>query len=339
MPTSTSPTPFKLGIRRRPRQDLKTLPPLPYDLIVYIYQYIPNTQIYPSVLACKSFQSAVEPLLYRHIDLSNCPIRSTYFLRTAFSRPGLLKHIRSYQIAEQYPQPPWLLSRLAHHIHGCQLADYRKTYIVRRLDAVEKLGMTPKAMVHGWYKSEDRPQGLPAFKALKSFKLLPTWSAINYDALLSAMPLVTRLDFSATEDTSIINHMWGINIRPHHVPLLEEIICDSDVAEKLVPGRPVRTLLMLLETNPNGSAVATLSKVAKSSANITLLGVKIEDWNMPGLGDVVATIGRLFPYVEELRLCLTVGWDFYFPTMRPILDQVSALIPVSMYWALKIELM
>lgn len=95
-----------------------TLSPLPWEILTYVLTVLPQRHLLPVILTCHALRNLCEPLLYRHIALPNCPIRSLYLFRTLLAREELCEHVRTFHPADDIPKPTIYFVALSRMILG-----------------------------------------------------------------------------------------------------------------------------------------------------------------------------------------------------------------------------
>ncbi|KAG8910610.1 hypothetical protein FRC00_007892, partial [Tulasnella sp. 408] len=202
----------------------KPLPSLPWEIFSYILTFIPPPQLLSVILACQAFRRLAEPLLYRHIDLSNCPTRSLYLLRTLLSRKELCKHVRTFQPADRHTKPDGYLGVFKKIVRGQTQEYMRRTAYIQHSERVAgRLTYVENISIHT--SSEQVVRALGGLSKIKKFRTLHPWGLRQHEPLLDALPNVTHLELPFTSFFLPVSE-----IRPDHTQLVEELICPTNVA-------------------------------------------------------------------------------------------------------------
>lgn len=291
---------------------------LPWDVILHIVENVPASHLYSFVLACKGLRAVAEPLLYRDINLSNCPRRSIHFLYSILNRPELGQHVVTFQASDSFPWiRPGRLDQLSSRLKGrpsnhdwiSRASDYPKI-------AENATQHFPNAKAISFY-GVDPVESIPLLSNLSSltdFRLVdPFLVPRTLVVLLDCLPLLKHLTLpgSETPPTEAL-----ARVRPDQIPLLESLTCSVDLAMQLVPGRPIRRLVILFGFRGRDAPPVhdVLEHVSRSSARIAELGVTIE-WSRfeSDVLDVLPAVARFLPDIEILRL--SIGFSAERPSI------------------------
>ncbi|KAG8907339.1 hypothetical protein FRB99_004586 [Tulasnella sp. 403] len=286
-----------LSVRIKPAVS-KASPRLPWDILIYVVTFIPRTKLLPILFTCHTLRLAAELKLYRHIDLSNCPIRSLYLFRTLLDNDRLASYVLTFQPCDRLSAKEATLQRLIRRIRGridLRFASHvaygnLSEQVMGRLENVETIS------IHG--TSDHFIRTLGSLRNVKKFRTLHPWGLTQHEGLLDALPMVTHLELPFTSLFVPISE-----IQPDHAKNVEELICPTNVAVKLVPNRPVKRLFLMfpiLQAPP--SPYEVMAQMARSTASITVLGIMIGYGWQGDLPDVLKAAGLSLPRVEKLYL-------------------------------------
>lgn len=279
----------------------KPLPSLPWDIFSYILTFIPPPQLLSVILVCQAFRRLAEPLLYRHIDLSNCPTRSLYLIRTLLSRKELCTHVRTFQPADRHTKPNGYLGVFRKIVRGQTQEHMRRTAYIQHSERVAgRLSYVENISIHT--SSEQVVRALGCLSKIKKFRTLHPWGLRQHESLLDALPNVTHLELPFTSFFLPVSE-----IRQYHARSVEELICPTNVAVRLVPGRPIKRLFLLwpmLQGPPDSFEL--MKEMARSTETIKVLGLFVGwGWNWQGdMAQIVSATATFLPDVEELSLKL-----------------------------------
>ncbi|KAG8937917.1 hypothetical protein FRC00_009442, partial [Tulasnella sp. 408] len=248
------------------------------------------------ILTSRTFRDLAEPMLYRHIDLSNCPIRSVYLLRTLYSRHALCQYVRTFLIADYY----WRCEKdlfsliLKNEDPGPkhESFDQHIQIIFGKLTAVEILSLP--VLQDGLHPN------LNEFTQLRRLRTRHTLHR-EHIHLLDDMPRITHLEIPYSSLASLDEP------RSARLAQLEELVATTNLAVQLVPDRPVRRLIMRWSiVRLPESPYALLEKVALSTKPIRTLGLLMDwEWNWQrGAEWTLNAIVTFLPHIEELVLRL-----------------------------------
>lgn len=303
----------------------KPLPPLPWEIFVYILSFVPPSHLLSVILACQAFRRLAEPLLYRHIDLSNCPTRSLHLLRTLLCRKDLCRHVRTFQPADRHSQPDGYLGVFTKILRDRSQEHMRRTAYIQHVErAAGRLTYVENISVHT--SSEQAVRALGGLSNVKRFRTLHPWGLRQHESLLDALPNVTHLELPFTSFFLPVSE-----IRPYHTRFVEELICPTNVAVRLVPGRPIKRLFLLwpmLQGPPNSFDL--MKEMARSTETIKTLGLFVGwGWNWQGdMAQIVSAMATFLPDVEELTLklkCWKSNSHILDLMLRELPDDLAAL--------------
>lgn len=272
-------------------------PSLPWDLLLNIVDFMPSGHLYPILLVSKTLHKAAERLLYRHINLANCPRRSIHFYHTIVEHPELARHVLTFQTAEYYFRAEGRLARAFRRFR------HRPYNTKREVSYLHFSGLVIQNLANvgticAYPTTIDKLENLHNIKRFR-FHRLPAFS--DYGALFDKIPNATHVEIPFTFFSGSSRE-----IRPDHLPFLEEMICTMDIAMKVVPNRPVRSVFMMypLTWEDPPSPYELLLAISQSSAKITVLGLIVRWIWQSEMVNVIHAIALLLPDVEELYLTL-----------------------------------
>ncbi|KAG8894977.1 hypothetical protein FRC01_012642 [Tulasnella sp. 417] len=243
-----------------------------------------------------------EPLLYRHLDLGNCPTRSLYLFRTLLAREDLCKHVRTF-IPTDY------------HLKADGFFDTLKWLVLKQKEKYKRGGLylqlatqVAARLKHAESISTSTPynQYVQILSGLSDVKRFRTTNAVGFrgllESLFDAMPKVTHLELPFD-----MLSLYGSVIHPYYAPFLQELVCPATFAPLLVPGRPVRRLILRWPRWADGPNVSELMEdMAQSSDTIRRLGLLI-GWRVnlqADIEEIFSATARFLPDVEELTVWL-----------------------------------
>ncbi|KAG8982902.1 hypothetical protein FRB90_006465 [Tulasnella sp. 427] len=277
----------------------KSLSYLPFDIFIDILQFASPCTLRSVILAARELQKVAEPILYRHIDLSNCFNRSSYLLRTLVARNELCRHICTFVAADQPPEPGILrysVQRIFRRENDWPetLSAYTQIIgiLVEEMTNVELLSIPDLG---------DPPvrvlAQLPNLKRLRS-PAVYTYLRGGSETLLEAAPNLTHLELPY--NTEFI----GSKIRSDVVPSLEELSCKLDNAALLVPGRPVQRLVLRWPQSRRDHITEIMQEIARGTETITELGLYFRKWDdlRDNPRDVIKATSKWLPDVEDLSV-------------------------------------
>ncbi|KAG8991518.1 hypothetical protein FRB90_001311 [Tulasnella sp. 427] len=292
-------------------------PQLPWDILLYILQFVQPEDLPTTILVCKSFRDAAEPLLYRHIYLSNCSIRTLYVLRTLLMRRDLCKHVRTFVPSHYYDRPEGMIRKLK------RILRRRKKYSTPHSGlltlVVERLKDVQAISVPVFYQTS-------ILQNLTKLHIAVWCSLGTLDDFLASVPLITVLELPITGSLTAVGPVQTLR-----APFLEELQCEPQVAEQLVPGRPVnRVDLGWSEWGSEPPLTLELMEaIAQSTKSVTRIGLAMRqsDWEISR--HAIAAIPTSFPDLEELNvwLHLLMGNMRLFNNLVDELSMTVALLP------------
>ncbi|KAG8991382.1 hypothetical protein FRB90_001381 [Tulasnella sp. 427] len=293
------------------------LPQLPWEILLYILQFVQPADLPTTILVCKSFRDAAEPLLYRHIYLSNCSIRTLYVLRTLLMRRDLCKHVRTFVPSHYYDRPEGMIRKLK------RILRRRKKYSTPHSGlltlVVERLKDVQAISVPVFYQTS-------ILQNLTKLHIAVWCSLGTLDDFLASVPLITVLELPITGLVTAVGP-----VQTDRAPFLEELQCEPQVAEQLVPGRPVnRVDLGWSEWGSEPPLTLELMEaIAQGTRSVTRLGLAMRqsDWDVSR--HAIAAIPTSFPDLEELNvwLHLLMGNMRLFNDLADELSMTVALLP------------
>ncbi|KAG8982903.1 hypothetical protein FRB90_006466, partial [Tulasnella sp. 427] len=165
----------------------KTVPPLPWEVVIYILTFVPPSHLLSVILACQALRKLAEPLLYRDLDLSNSPTRSLYLIRTLLSRKDLCRHVRTFQPADRHSKPDGYIEIFRKILRGETQEHMRRTAYIQHAERVAgKLTYVENISVHT--SSELSLRALGNLSRVKKFRTLHPWGLRQHESLLDALP-------------------------------------------------------------------------------------------------------------------------------------------------------
>lgn len=247
-------------------------------------------------------RSLAEPLLYRHLNLWNCPTRSLYLFRSLIAREDLCKHVREFVPADYHLKADrlfdtlkWLVLKQKEKYKRGQLYLQLATQVAARLKHAESISTSTRY-----------PPDVQILSGLSNVKQFRTTNALSFPGVLkslfNAIPNVTHLELPLD-----MPPLYGFKIHPHHAPLLQELVCPAAFAPFLVPGRPVHRLLLRWPRWGDGPNVSQLlEQMSRSSRTIKRLGLLIGSRvNLQAdIEDIFSATARFLPDVEEVTVWL-----------------------------------
>ncbi|KIO26660.1 hypothetical protein M407DRAFT_24100 [Tulasnella calospora MUT 4182] len=287
----------------------EVLPPLPWEVLAHILTFVPPSRLRSVILTCQGLRQLAEPLLYRHISLSNSPTRCFYLLRTLLARDELCKTIQTFHPADRY-LPDQNLFPLLGRIIGSNLGSaHQKAYhkhierVQERLSRVENISIARVGIHRESLKTLDIATRFPQVKRLRTFS-----DDGELGSLLDALPHITHLElpfhkFNSAED----------QVHPHHARYLEGLFCPPFVAVSLVPSRPIKHLALLWCSSSRRihglNNWEFMEVMGRSTGTIRSLALFFGSRaNMPEeMDQIFSATARFLPDVEEL----TIWFVFY----------------------------
>lgn len=280
----------------------KLVPRLPWEICTYILTFISPSHLIPVTLTCQAMRSLAEPLLYRHLNLWNCPTRSLYLFRSLIAREDLCKHVREFVPADYHLKADrlfdtlkWLVLKQKEKYKRGQLYLQLATQVAARLKHAESISTSTRY-----------PPDVQILSGLSNVKQFRTTNALSFPGVLkslfNAIPNVTHLELPLD-----MPPLYGFKIHPHHAPLLQELVCPAAFAPFLVPGRPVHRLLLRWPRWGDGPNVSQLlEQMSRSSRTIKRLGLLIGSRvNLQAdIEDIFSATARFLPDVEEVTVWL-----------------------------------
>lgn len=280
----------------------KVLPRLPWELSIYIFTFIGTSHLVPVILTCQAMRGLAEPLLYRHLDLWNCPTRSLYLFRTLLAREDLCRHVRTFVPTD-------------YHLKADGLFDTLKWLILKKKEKYKRGGLylqlamqVAAKLKHAESISTSTPSAryVQMLSGLSEIKRFRTTSAFGFrglvENLFDAIPKVTHLELPFD-----MLPLHGFVIHPHHAQFLQELVCPATFAPRIVPGRPIHRLILRWPRWADGPNVSELmEEMAQSSETIRRLGLLI-GWRVnlqADIEEIFSATARFLPDVEELTVWL-----------------------------------
>ncbi|KIO18167.1 hypothetical protein M407DRAFT_12014 [Tulasnella calospora MUT 4182] len=268
---------------------------LPQELLIMIAELlILRKDQLAFVKTCRAFQDPGLRALYAHVQVRIPESGSDLILATLFHRPDLIRHIRSYSgplnLTFQKEDPIW-----------------RK---------MEELGSNPVDL-------ESAPEGYfpiifkhaRGIRELKILYIEPKIIGVQTWATICQLPLVNliahreiakipmskllariRPDIDQLELTGVFPS-WGIeNLKREDLPKLESLSANVRLAKLLVPGRPIKSVILNFLDGLQPDEELWL-KLSQSSTCIE----KLDLWPMRFCGELKRTASYL-PWLRHLRL-------------------------------------
>lgn len=260
-------------------------------------------------------RSLAEPLLYRHLNLWNCPTRSLYLFRSLIAREDLCKHVRAFIPADYHLKADRLFDTLKWLVLKQKEKDkQRQLYLQLAMQVAARLKHAESISTSTPYTHY-----VQILSGLSNVKQFRTTNALSFPGLLrnlfNTIPNVTHLELPLD-----ILPLHGFVIYPHHAPLLQELVCPVAFAPLLVPGRPVHRLILRWPRWADGPNVYELLKeMARSSKTITRLGLLIGSRvNLQAdIGEIFSATARFLPDVEELTV-----WIEFWKSRTDLLERL-----------------
>lgn len=303
------------------------LPPLPWEVFAYILTFVPPSGLPSIILACQALRRLAEPLLYSHISLSNCPIRSIYLLRTLLAREGLCKYVKTFHPADtRYPKRQQrrflMLSRMI--FKDRQDPAQQAAYILHTERVLERLCHVENVSNP---TSTSRTTGVlqvGRFSQIKKFRSPSDLGLRELGPFLDVLPGITHLELPFTWFCSPEGQ-----VQPHHAQHLEALLCPTYAAIALVPFRPIKTLFLFWQagsTNfPGSDNWELMEAMARSAEVITSLGLLFR-WkanSQEEIEQIFKAAAEFHPYVEELTIWVNF-WKDNVPGLKRALVELAA---------------
>lgn len=262
-------------------------PHLPFELILIIVELAPPG-CFPAILyASKAFKEAGEPLLYRHIDLTYSPARTLLLWRTLVSSPRLARMIRTYQGSPYMPDRGTYVpvSHFRLTLRGLRrnitleedpkTAENRKT-VYRKLSAAIVRLLTNAESIALLQVPQRLQASCPTTQRLRIQGSFFDIEGPAGFAMLRRVDLahITYLDLPAELGGG--HELDNVNpFTPDWLPKLEELVCSDIMACILVPGRPIRSLVVKFADGLRRLAsMALFDEIAKGTGFILHFGVQ-----------------------------------------------------------------
>lgn len=272
---------------------------LPWEVLIHVLNFVPRCHLFPLLLVCRSLHKLVEPLLYRHINLSNSPTRSLYLFRTLLNCDDLCRHVQTFVPAERHPKPNYI-DRLRWIVRGRDEKYQRpRAYSLLAQQAAVKLVQ----VIHISIPTANE-QSIQKYAGMAQIKKFRTTSSYGLRGRLGiffeSMPNLTHLELPFD-----VLFLYGETIQPHYVPFLEGLMCPTNFAPFLVPGRPIKRLFLVWSArrNPPDSA-ELMEEMARSTEIIKGLGLFLGrgvNWRL-GFEGIFSAAATFHPDVEELTV-------------------------------------
>ncbi|KAF5370018.1 hypothetical protein D9758_001263 [Tetrapyrgos nigripes] len=242
---------------------LNRLPPEIHDILCL---HLPSSHLAALSLSCSHFYNIVQRHLYRDIHITPA-FHNLAVVPTLAAKPALARHVRSFSIS--------LASQ-----SSVLLAYYRQ--LARALSHMTGLSslslfVDPSA---SWVLRGVQAKWLAAFACSFPFDS-------HVAAFLKTTPALLRLEvdpesqaYFNPEDASIIPH-------------LEQFRGSSQVAQAIVPGRPVHSVFIT-----SGELTDVVAHLADSVSNVSILEATISSSPAP----LLHLISERLPHVTHLRI-------------------------------------
>lgn len=294
-------------------------PQFPWDVLAYILSFVPPSNLFSIILACRTFREIGQPLLYRHIDLSNCPARSVYLLRTLITSDDLCGQVRTFvavdydsRIDEYFNTRKWMFLRKGNtHRRGSACAQLAGEVAGKLINA-ENISMPTS---HA--QTVQTLAGLPGIKKFRTTSSLGFRGRLG--SFFEAIPSATHLELPFNE-----LFLYGSRVRPHHVPFLKELICPTNFAPFIVPGRPIRRLFLRWSVWRDApDSFELMEAMARSTETIRQLGLFLGSRvnRQIDLDQIFSATATFLPDVEELTVRVEC-WKKSTVTLRRLLREV-----------------
>lgn len=289
---------------------------LPWEISIQIVEAIPATYLSSFILACKAFRAVAEPLLYRHINLSNCPRRSAHLFHTIINCPELGRHVVTFQAADWFPYyQPSKLTQILVFIRKDPPQWYTLRSLYQRISKEVSNHFTNvnTLSLHGGTPS-DSLRRLPHPRKITKLRFKHPWEISELGSLLDFVPNLTHLTTPLIYNLQPAWVSMGA-ILPYHVPHLESLTTIADAAIQLVPGRPIRELFILLSLQwaQIPAVPQVFEQLSHGSAHLAVLGVITEALWSGSPTQILDAIASFLPNLEELHLV------FYFVSQDDVL--------------------
>ncbi|KAF9008695.1 hypothetical protein BDQ17DRAFT_1236270, partial [Cyathus striatus] len=253
---------------------------LPTELLEAVLHHV-----HPSDLAVLSTTSSLtysvaQRLLYRHIRI-DCLSRNLGIVITLSRRPHIARHVRSFSIRlysysflfkSFYRQLHTALSAMTELVSLDLFADSSSSWVLE----------TP------CHSSYDR--------------LVHFSSSFSLDRHVAHfLSKTSNLVDLQLDSGSPVDSCLPITLPPTSLPRLSEFAGPSDIAQAIVPGRPVETIHL---TSGDMSLLA-VEHLAKSTGRVVVLGASTSLLPVP----LLVMLGQKMPHLVYLRMMTTYNFD------------------------------
>ncbi|KAG8936445.1 hypothetical protein FRC03_002017 [Tulasnella sp. 419] len=285
---------------------------IPVEIHILIIEQVPLKYLPSLARTSKLFRRIVEFYLYRHIDLTKQPVRTTLLFRTLVARDDLAKLILTFRAASSAFFPRSSRWRFWERSKQAQLPPKRvnqKRYdelaasVLRKMTNVQVIHLDGPwifgCAVYEYNGIRDAVSRMP----LKRLHLSEAYMSRYTAPFLRDHPNLTYLElprfFAFHPD----------HFPPNQVPNLETFIGPDEAAAAIVPGRPVRAIkVMYTSLNslwPADSFEGTMPLLAMSSATVRELEVQHYSLRNP-----VELLNSIAAHLSELE---SLAFNVFFP--------------------------
>ncbi|KAK7060312.1 hypothetical protein VNI00_001077 [Paramarasmius palmivorus] len=246
-------------------------PFLPLELLDAVFQFLSASDLARLSRSCSRYHPVARRLLYRHVAVA--PVyKNLSLLLTLARKPDIARHVRSFSIELAGPD-----ATVSHSY-------YRQLSIALSFMTELKslnLSLDPSTT---WVLQGVKAHSLTRFSSNFSLDHYVTRFLEHTHSLL-------ELELGPP-------HAMHISSVPPFVPLLEQFSGPTQIAELIVPGRPVKSV----QLTSGDLTESVVEQLAKSSVRIDVLSAT-SSLSAPRLLDLLSKHMRYLVYLRMMTIC------------------------------------